>query len=197
MKKILFLDTVHENLQLGFEEMGWECIDATNLPFVKVAKLLPETHGLIIRSRFTLDDCFLKHATQLQFIARSGAGMENIDTKYCDSKGILLFNAPEGNRQAVAEHAVGMLLSLMNRLVLGNAEVKSGIWDREGNRGVEISERTIGIIGYGNNGSATAKVLSGFGCNILAHDKYKSGFGNDFVKEVSLEELKEKADVIS
>ena len=197
MKKILFLDTVHENLENGFKELGWECIDGTDLDFLKVAKLLPDVHGIVIRSRFTLDACFLQHATQLQFIARSGAGMENIEEAYCKSRGILLFNAPEGNRQAVAEHAIGMLLSLFNNIVSGDIEVKAGKWDREGNRGIELSERTVGLIGYGNNGSATAKALSGFGCRILAYDKYKSGFGNEFVEEVSLEKLKEEIDVLS
>ena len=197
MKKILFLDTVHENLEKGFNDLGWECIDGTGLDFLKVAKILPDANGIVIRSRFTLDACFLQHATNLQFIARSGAGMENIDTKYCEAQNIQLFNAPEGNRQAVAEHALGMLLTLMNRLVIGNEEVKSGKWDREGNRGVELSERTVGLIGFGNNGGATGRVLSGFGCEILAYDKYKSGFGNEYVQEVTLEELKERSDVIS
>jgi D-3-phosphoglycerate dehydrogenase len=144
-----------------------------------------------------MDANLLDAAPNLKFIARSGAGMENIDLDYCAKRNIQLFNAPEGNRNAVGEHALGMLLALMNNLVTADAEVRSGKWDREGNRGIELDGKTVGIIGYGNNGEAFAKKLRGFDVQILAYDKYKSNFGNKFVQESTLEELYANADVIS
>ncbi len=195
--KVAFLDTVHPVLQERLEAKEWQCYDYSDTPMDKLIYLINDFDGIVIRSRFRMDESFLQHANNLKFIARSGAGMENIDEDYCQSKNIVLFNAPEGNRNAVGEHALGMLLSLFNNLNQGNAQVKSGIWDREGNRGIEIEGKTIGIIGYGNNGSAFAKKLQGFDCEILAYDKYKSGFGNDFVKEATPEEITEKADILS
>ena len=144
-----------------------------------------------------MDETFLKHAFQLKFIARSGAGMENIDVPYCEERGITLYNSPEGNRNAVAEHALGMLLSLMNKLNSADQEVRKGKWDREGNRGIELDGKTVGIIGYGNNGKAFAKKLRGFDVNVLAYDKYKQSFGSDFVKECTLQAILDQADVIS
>lgn len=123
--------------------------------------------------------------------------MENIDEAYCAVRGIVLFNAPEGNRNAVAEHALGMLLALFNRIIPADREVRNGVWDREGNRGVELDGKTVGIIGYGNNGSAFARKLRGFEVNVLAYDKYKSGFGDDFVQECTIEALYAEADVVS
>ena len=197
MKKIAFLDTVHEVLEEGLKARGWQCHDLTGTPKSEIEESIANYQGIVIRSRFPMDEDFLSHATQLEFIARSGAGMENIDIPYCEQRGIQLFNAPEGNRNAVAEHALGMLLSLMNHLNKGDKEVRNGIWDREGNRGMELEGKTIGIIGYGNNGSALAKILSGFDVRILAYDKYKSGFATERVKEVSLDQLKDEADIIS
>jgi D-3-phosphoglycerate dehydrogenase len=144
-----------------------------------------------------MNDSFLKFAPNLKFIARSGAGMENIDIPYCESRNITLFNSPEGNRNAVAEHALGMLLSLMNNFKKSNNEILKGIWDREGNRGIELDGKTVGIIGYGNNGKAFAKKLRGFDVRVLAYDKYKSGFGDYQVQECTLEALQEQADIIS
>jgi D-3-phosphoglycerate dehydrogenase len=144
-----------------------------------------------------MDSEFLEHAPNLKFIARSGAGMENIDEVYCAKRNIDLHNAPEGNRNAVGEHALGMLLALFNKLHTADAEVRNGKWDREGNRGVELDGKTVGLIGFGNNGSAFAKKLRGFDVEVLAYDKYKNGFGTEFVQEVELETLFEKADVLS
>lgn len=197
MKKVAFLDTVHEILWNGLTEMGWECVDLTSTEKSAIIECISDFQGIVVRSRFPMDKEFLSHAGQLEFIARSGAGMENIDVDYCSGRGIELVNAPEGNRNAVAEHAVGMLLSLFNHLNKADKEVRSGIWDRESNRGVELEGKTVGIIGYGNNGAATAQVLSGFGCEIIAYDKYKSGFGSDRVEEVDLEEIFKRADVVS
>lgn len=198
MKKIYFIDVVHGVLQERLEKSGlFECIDCTKLNAEDCRRTISDAYGLVIRSRFTLDEEFLKHANNLRFIARSGAGMENIDVAYCESRGITLYNAPEGNRNAVGEHALGMLLSLMNKLHTANRDVKAGIWDREGNRGEELDGKTVGIIGYGNNGRAFAKKLRGFDVKVLAYDKYKQDFGDDFVIEATFEALIRKSDVIS
>lgn len=196
--KVLFIDTVHEILQKRLEEKGVHCIDGSRLSFEECkAALREEIDGIVIRSRFRMDAQLLDAAPELKFIARSGAGMENIDEVYCNQRNITLFSAPEGNRTAVGEHALAMLLSLFNHLKKGDAEIRKGIWDREGNRGVELTGKTVGIIGFGNNGSAFAKVLRGFDCTVLAYDKYKSGFGNEHVRESTLEEIYGRAEVIS
>lgn len=152
--------------------------------------------GVIIRSRIPLDQNFLEKASNLKFIARVGAGMENIDIPLAEKLGIQLINSPEGNRDSVAEHVVGMLLILMNRLFIASNEVKKGIWLREENRGDELLGKTVGLIGYGNMGKATAKRLSGFGCTVIFHD-ILSDLSDEFATQVSLEELKEKAEVLS
>ncbi len=195
--KVVFIDTVHPVLEERLSSAGFHCFDASNMSREECLRELTDAHGIVIRSRFTMDETFLKDALQLKFIARSGAGMENIDEAYCEKRGIVLYNAPEGNRNAVGEHALGMLLSLMNKLHTADREVRSGKWDREGNRGVELDGKTVGIIGYGNNGSTFAKKLLGFDVTCLAYDKYKSGFGDAFVRESTLEELLEQSDVIS
>lgn len=195
--KILFLDTVHEILEKRLSEKGFTCIDGTKLSLEETKNQLSDIDGIVIRARFTLNEDILKHAPKLKFIARSGAGMENIDVDYCASRGIELFNAPEGNCNAVGEHALGMLLSLMNKIHTANRDVKKGLWEREFNRGLELDGKKVGIIGFGNNGSAFAKKMRGFDVEILAYDKYKTGFSTEQVKESSLEEIFEKADVIS
>lgn len=195
--KVVFLDIVHPILQDRLTAKGFTCVLADQLSKEECKIAVKDADGIVIRSRFRMDEEFLQHAPQLKFIARSGAGMENIDQAYCDSKGIQLFNAPEGNRNAVAEHALGMLLALFNRLLIADKEVRSGKWDREGNRGVELDGKTVGIIGFGNNGSAFARKLRGFDVRVLAHDKYKQGFGTNDVEESSLNDLYENADVVS
>lgn len=196
--KVLFVDSVHGILQERLEKLGYECIDGTQLDFQQTKSVLNEAIvGIVVRSKFRMDEKLLGDAKDLKFIARSGAGMENIDEVFTNSRAITLFNAPEGNRTAVAEHALGMLLALFNQLKKGDAEVRNGIWDREGNRGLELTGKTVGIIGYGNNGSAFAKVLKGFDCTILVYDKYKTIELNPLVKQVDLDELYEKSEVIS
>ena len=152
--------------------------------------------GIIIRSRIPLDKNFLENAQNLKFIARVGAGMENIDLETAKNLGISLINSPEGNRDAVAEHVVAMLLILMNRLFIASEEVKNGIWKREENRGDELLGKTFGIIGYGNMGKATAKRLSGFGVEVIFYDILPN-LEDEFAKQVSLEELQERADILS
>mgnify|MGYP000602972733 CR=1 FL=1 len=195
--KVLFLDIVHPVLSERLTESGFECVDCSDLSREKITPFLSDADGIVIRSRFKMDQQFLKNAPRIKFIARSGAGMENIDVKYCDAQNIKLFNAPEGNRNAVGEHALAMLLALFNKIIPGDKQIREGKWDREGNRGVELDGKTVGIIGFGNNGSAFAKKLSGFDVKILAHDKYKTGFGNEQVIESDLCDLYESADVIS
>ena len=160
--KVVFLDIVHPILQERLIEHGFTCVAADDLTVEDCKAVVADADGIVIRSRFRMDKDFLQFAPQLKFIARSGAGMENIDELYCNSRGIKLFNAPEGNRNAVGEHALAMLLALFNRLLIADREVRSGKWDREGNRGIELDGKTVGIIGYGNNGSAFAKKLQGF-----------------------------------
>ncbi len=195
--KVVFLDVVHPVLEERLLAAGFTCVDATNLSKEDCKPIIKDAHGIAIRSRFRMDEDFISIAKSLKFIARSGAGMENIDIDYCNSRNISLFNAPEGNRNAVGEHALGMLLSLFNKIPAADQEVRSGKWDREGNRGVELDGKTVGLIGFGNNGQAFAKKLRGFDVDILAHDKYKTGFGNQFVKETTLEEIYKHADVLS
>jgi len=196
-KKVAFLDVVHPILKEELIQHSFECIDLTSTPIKEIFNQIHQFNGIVVRSRFPIDQTFLKKAIQLEFIARSGAGMENIDIDYCQAHHIQLFNAPEGNRNAVGEHALGMLLALFNHLIKGDKEVRQGIWDREGNRGIELDGKTVGIIGYGNNGSAFAKKLRGFDVKVLAYDKYKSGFGNEFVNEVQMKDIYKQADVLS
>jgi len=197
MKKVAFIDSVHPILQQRLEQSGFKCDDLTELSKTEIETKISDYQGIVIRSRFAMDELFLNKATNLEFIARSGAGMENIDINYCKTKNIILHNAPEGNRNAVGEHALGMLLSLFNNLNKGDKEIRSGIWDREGNRGIELDGKTVGIIGYGNNGQAFAKKLRGFDVKVLAYDKYKSNFCDDYIEEVEMDSIFKNADVIS
>ena len=162
----------------------------------EVLQKINQYDGIIIRSRIPLDKNFLENAQNLKFIARVGAGMENIDLEIAKNLGISLINSPEGNRDAVAEHVVAMLLILMNRLFIASEEVKNGIWKREENRGDELLGKTFGIIGYGNMGKATAKRLSGFGVEVIFYDILPN-LEDEFAKQVSLEELQERADILS
>lgn len=195
--KVLFLDIIHPILQDRLTKAGFECLKGWDKPESECRSMLTDIEGIVIRSRFRMNEDFLKDARNLKFIARSGAGMENIDTEYCESRDIKLFNAPEGNRNAVGEHALGMLLSLFNNLNKGDREIRKGIWDREGNRGIELDGKTVGIIGFGNNGSAFAKKLRGFDVEILAYDKYKSGFASQHVEEVDMSSIFRRADILS
>jgi len=196
-KQVIFIDSVHPVLEQKLEQAGMLCLQHTKTNFETLQTILPQAYGIVIRSRFTIDAEFLKFCPNLKFIARSGSGLENIDTKTCKELGVRVYNSPEGNRNAVAEHALGMLLSLMHKIQKADKEVRSGVWNRESNRGEELDGKTVGIIGYGNNGAAFAKKLRGFDVRVLAHDKYKTGFGDHFVQECTLNAILEQADVIS
>jgi len=194
---ILIIDDAHPVLLEKFKNAGIIVTHNEELSVDEVHSIIHKYDGVIIRSKILANKEFIDKATKLKCIGRVGAGMETVDIPYAESKGISCFNSPEGNRDAVGEQAIGMLLSLCNNLNKADREVRNSIWDREGNRGIEIKGRTIGIIGYGNMGSAFAKKLSGFEVKVIAYDKYKTGFSNEFVTECSLSELQEQSDVIS
>jgi len=191
--KILFIDTVHPFLKKELEKQNHICEEAYDKTREEVLAIIENYEGIVLRSRIKMDEDFLSKCHNLKFIARAGSGLENIDEEYAKSKNIKCFNAAEGNRQAVAEHTLGMLLSLFNNLNRSDKEVRSGVWEREVNTGVELAGKTIGIIGYGNNGSAFAEVLSGFGVRILAYDKYLE----KYKYQSSMQEIFQKADVLS
>lgn len=194
---VAFIDTVHPVLWDELSKLGIQCTDLTHLKHEETVALLPQYNGLVIRSKFLINEQLLKDNPQLKFIARSGSGLENIDIAFAQKQNVQIFNSPEGNKVAVAEHIIGMLLAMFNNLKKADQEVRDGIWDREGNRGLELSNKTVGIIGYGVMGKEFAKKLVGFDCEVIAYDKFKSGFSDDFATEVSLSELQKKADVIS
>ncbi len=193
---ILFLDTAHIILQRELEYLGCTCsIDDTSNKD-KIQRKLNLYDGLIIRSRFSIDKDFLDRCTTIKFIARVGAGLENIDVDYANQKGITCMNAPEGNRDAVGEHSLGMLLSLFNHLGKANAEIKLGKWMREENRGIELTGKTVGIIGYGNTGKSFARKISGFSVEVLAYD-IKPILSDEFAKQVDLETIFKKTQILS
>jgi len=194
--KILHLDTNHPLLINQLKDLGFTNDEDYTSTKEEIEAKIHLYDGFIIRSRFKIDKYFLDKATKLKFIGRVGAGLENIDCEYAESKGIELIAAPEGNRNAVGEHALGMLLSLFNKLNKADKEVRNGKWLREKNRGIELDGKTIGLIGYGNMGKAFAKKLRGFDVNVLCYD-IKSDVGDENCTQVSLHELQEKAEVLS
>lgn len=195
--KILITETIHQCVIPLLEDIGYEVHYEPKIDRQGILEKLAAYTGVIVRSKTAQNKEFIDAGTNLKFIARSGAGMDQVDVEYAESKNLMLLNAPEGNRDAVAEHTLGLLLNLINKIRNSDIEVRKKIWNREGNRGIELLHRTFGIIGFGNMGEAVSKRLTGFGCKIIAYDKYKTGFGNDSVEEVSLEELKERAEIVS
>lgn len=194
--KILHLDQNHPLLIKQLAAAGFENAEDYTSPKEAIEKVIEQYHGIVIRSRFDIDVTFMDKATNLKFIARVGAGLESIDQEYAAKQNITLFSSPEGNRNAVGEHTLGMLLSLFNKLNKADREVKAGIWLREDNRGIELDGKTIGIIGYGNMGKAFAKKLRGFDCTVLCYD-IKENVGNENAKQVSLDDFKSKVDIVS
>ena len=194
--KILLLDKNHPLIENQLLEKGFVLEEDYTSSYDEVAAKIHNYDGIIIRSRIPMDAEILRNAKKLKFIARVGAGMENIDIAEAQKLGISLINSPEGNRDSVAEHVLGMLLILMNRLFIASQEVKNGIWKREENRGDELLGKTFGIIGYGNMGKAVAKRLSGFGCRVIFHDILPD-LGDEYATQVSLEDLQKEADIVS
>lgn len=194
--KVLLLDTNHSTLQEGLEKLGCSCDEDYTSSKEKIEEKIDNYDGIVIRSRFNIDKQFIDRATNLKFIGRVGAGLESIDVDYAESKGIYLISAPEGNRNAVSEHALGMLLALFNNFKKADLEIRQGKWLREANRGIELDGKTVGLIGYGNMGKAFAKKLRGFDVEMLCYD-IKPGVGDQNCRQVSLDELQLKADVLS
>lgn len=195
--KVLFVDTAHPILTEELTRMGYQCDYFADYSRTDYLRIIHHYFGIIIRGKIKLDAEMLSAASNLKFIGRVGAGMENIDVAYAETLGIACLNAPEGNRDAVGEHAVGMLLMLMNRLRIADREVRQGIWLREENRGTEIKGKTVAIIGYGNMGGAFARVLKGFDVRVIAYDKYKTNYSDDYVCESDMQTIFEEADILS
>jgi len=193
---ILHLDHNHPLLINQLNKTGFTNEEDYNSSKSEVEKIISNYDGIVIRSRFKCDQQFIDAATNLKFIARVGAGLESIDIPYAEEKGIVLISAPEGNRNAVGEHTLGMILSLFNKLNKADQEVRNGHWNREENRGIELEGKTVGIIGYGNMGKAFSKKLRGFDCNALCYD-IKDNVGDENAVQVDLETFQKEVDVVS
>jgi len=195
--KVLIIDEMHESIIPLLTREGFEVDYRPEIDRKRIEEIIPEYDGLIIRSKTAMDKELLVKAIQLKFIGRAGAGLDKIDLQYLEARNIPVLNAPEGNRDAVAEHAIGMLLALFNHLPQADEQVRRKIWNREQNRGEELAGKTLGIVGFGNMGEALAKKLQGFDVKILAYDKYKTGFGGALAEEVTFKRIQEEADILS
>ena len=191
--KVILLDTTHKHLINELNKKNVICHEEYSKSKDQIEKIIDQYDGIVIRSRFKIDKKFIRKAKNLKFIARAGSGLENIDVEFANEKNIKCINAGEGNKQAVAEHALGMILSLVNNIHISNNEIKNGKWKREENRGIELSEKTIGIIGFGNTGGAFVNLLENFNLKILVYDKYKI----DYKYKTTLTKIYEEADFIS
>ena len=195
--RIVLLDDFSPIINQTLSNWNWQVINGQNWTLEDFKKHASEIEGIIIRSKFPLDKDLLTMTKKLKLIARPGSGLENIDLKYCKENNVEVFRSPEGNRDALAEHTLGMLLCLKNHLNIVDDEVRNDIWERERNRGTELKGKVMAIIGYGHMGKAFAQRLTGFEMEVIAYDKYISGFGNKNVKEVNLEEIFQRADFVS
>jgi D-3-phosphoglycerate dehydrogenase len=194
---ILIVDDIHPIFIEQAEALGYKCDYQPTIKPAEALEIIGNYAGLVIRSKFNVDKPLIDAAISLRFVCRAGAGMDNIDEAYATEKKLTLINASEGNMDAVGEHAVGMLLSLMNHFNTADAEIRNGEWKREANRGFELKGKTVGIIGYGFMGKSFAKKLSGFEVEVIAYDKYKTGFSDRYAREVSMEEIVKHSDVLS
>jgi len=197
VKKCLVIDHMHESLSPMLQEIGWETVYQPELSREEIKKSLHHYAGIIVRSKTLIDRDLLGESPSIKFVARAGAGLDNLDLDYLVTKNIHVLHAAEGNRDAVGEHTIGILLALIRNIVTADQQVRSLAWKREENRGMEIMNKTVGIIGYGNMGQAFAKRLSGFGCKVLAYDKYKTHYSDLFCEGADMERIYREVDILS
>ncbi len=195
--KVLIAEPINNILHRQLSQAGFQVDYLPDTNYQTLLEIIAPYEGLVVRSRFKIDDVFFQKADNLKFVARAGSGVENINLKEAERVGVTVINSPEGNANSVAEHALGLLLGVMHKVASSSNEVRKGLWLRKPNAGDELSSKTVGIIGYGNTGSRFAKLLSGFGMQVLVYDKYKKGFSNSNIKEATRQEIFENADVIS
>jgi D-3-phosphoglycerate dehydrogenase / 2-oxoglutarate reductase len=197
MKICLIIDLMHESITPLLKDIGWKADYRPNISRAEVINIIPRYEGLIVRSKTSIDREIIDRAEKLRWIGRAGAGLDQLDIEALDQRGIQVVNAPEGNRDALGEHALTILLTLLNKVHIADRNIRRGIWDREAMRGTELMGKTISIIGYGHMGQAFARRLQGFGVEVLAYDKYKENYGNEFAREASMEEIFENTDILS
>ncbi|NJL76171.1 MAG: hydroxyacid dehydrogenase [Saprospiraceae bacterium] len=195
--KILFIDQSHPILVEQLQEAGFECHFHYKTSKQELEARLPNFVGVVLRSRIQIDQTFLNAGTNLKFIAREGVGVEHIDVEYAEAKGIHVLTSPEGSQDTVGEHTIGLLLCLLNHLGRADRQIRAGQWNRESNRAIELKGKTVGIIGYGNMGKSLAKKLSGFEATVIAYDKYKINYGDEFARAVDKATLFEESDIVS